>query len=300
MSLRLPRPLLLTAALLLSPVMSTASPAPAAYTVAAGDTLYQVAHTHGTDPGTLLRLNNLSSSTLNVGQVLRLPVNTAAAAPAPAPRPTTGMPPRPPGLPRVTPGPVRGPLAWSAPPQPTVASFIGYLPVVATAAFGDLLPIRTYIGGLAFSYQTYNNCGPSALSSVLGFYKADVGQDAIRRATRKDGGYMQTSAIAPELARFGLRTVTIRQGRLAQVKRLLSMGIPVIVLQWYDRPGHINHFRVVRGYDDQAGVVWVSDSMIGPVAYLSYEHFEALWNTQDRQMFPVYPNGFDARVRALL
>ena len=85
-----------------------------------------------------------------------------------------------------------------------------------------------------------------------------------------------------------------------QVKKLLALGIPVIVLQWFDRPGHINHFRVVRGYDDQAGVMWVSDSMVGPVSYLSYRDFDALWNTQGRQMFPVYPAGYDAQVKTFL
>ena len=204
------------------------------------------------------------------------------------------------GLPKLSAGPVRGPVAWNVKPSPTVASFIGFVPSITTTAFGNQLPIRTFLEGLSFEHQTYNNCGPSALASVLGFYKAHISQEAIRRTTRKGNAYMQVSAIAPELAKFGLNTLTIRGGRLDQVKRLLALGIPVIALQWYDRPGHIDHFRVVRGYDDQAGLVWVSDSMIGPVAYLSYKNFDALWNTQGRQMFPVYPKGFDNAVRALL
>ena len=290
-------------------LVSLAPASAAPYTVHSGDTLFSIARTYGTDAQTLLRLNTLGNPTLNVGQVLQVP-NVAAAAPRPA---ATLSPAAkaaaavastvsrmPAGLPSLSAGGVRGPVAWSVVPQPTVASFIGYLPSIATTAFGNMLPIRTYLQGLAFDHQTYNNCGPSALSSVLGFYRAQVGQDAIRRATRPGGGYMQVSAIAPELGRYGLKTITIRNGRLDQVKRLLSLGIPVIVLQWYDRPGHIDHFRVVRGYDDQAGLVWVSDSMVGPIAYLSYASFDALWNTQGRQMFPVYPRGFDGAVKALL
>ncbi|WP_407569529.1 LysM peptidoglycan-binding domain-containing protein [Deinococcus altitudinis] len=312
-SLTIRSALLTAATFLMSALLSLAPASAAQYTVRSGDTLFSIARTHGTDAQALLKLNTLGSPTLNVGQVLQVPYAAASkpaaalgsAAPAsPAARAAAAVASTvsrmPAGLPSLSAGGVRGPVAWSVTPQPTVASFIGYLPSIATTAFGNMLPIRTYLQGLAFDHQTYNNCGPSALSSVLGFYKAQVSQDAIRRATRPSGGYMQVSAIAPELGKYGLKTLTIRNGRLDQVKRLLSLGIPVIVLQWYDRPGHIDHFRVVRGYDDQAGLVWVSDSMIGPVAYLSYASFDALWNTQGRQMFPVYPKGFDGAVKALL
>ena len=195
---------------------------------------------------------------------------------------------------------VRGPVAWTVTPAATVASFIGWVPSIRPAAFGDSVPIRTFLKGLSFDFQTYNNCGPSALASVLGFYKVQISQDAIRRTTRQGSGYMRVSAIAPELSQYGLRTVTIRGGQLAQIKRMLALGIPVIVLQWYDRPGHIPHFRVVRGYDDAAGIVWVSDSMVGPVAYLRYSDFDALWNTQGRQMFPVYPASYQSQISALM
>ena len=309
------------ATLLISAILSGTPASAGQYTVRSGDTLFSIAKSYGTDAQGLLKLNTLNNPTLDVGQVLQVPDMQAASAPAPIQqmgiqKSTATQPPSaaakaaaavartvsvlPPGLPKLGAGGVRGPVAWSVAPQPTVVSFIGWLPTVTTASFGKALPVRTYLQGLAFDRQTYNNCGPSALSAVLGFYKAQVSQDAIRRTTRPDSGYMQVSAIAPELSRYDLRTLTIHNGRLDQVKRLLALGIPVLVLQWYDRPGHINHFRVVRGYDDAAGLVWVSDSMIGPVAYMSYKSFDGMWNTQGRQMFPVYPKGFETQVQSLL
>jgi LysM repeat protein len=293
-------------------VLASAPANAAQYTVRSGDTLFSIAKSYGIEASELLSLNTLNTPTLNVGQVLEVPEAQATSTPAVQAAPTSTHPgSRPVGraavavptlnsVPKLSTGRVRGPVAWKVTPEPTVASFIGFVPSITTTAFGNALPIRTYLDGLAFEHQTYNNCGPSALSSVLGFYKAQVSQDVIRRATRRGNAYMHVSAIAPELSKFGLKTITIKNGRLDQVKRLLALGIPVIVLQWYDRPGHIAHFRVVRGYDDQAGLVWVSDSMIGPVAYLNYASFDALWNTQGRQMFPVYPKGFDGQVKALL
>jgi hypothetical protein len=244
---------------------------------------------------------------LTLGQVIRLPAasrssQAAVVRPVSVSVPSGSPQSVPPSLhlPQPDLSEISGPVAWPTPPAATVASFIGWLPLSANSPIGDALPVRTYLQGLAFDRQTYNNCGPSALSSVLGFYRVKISQDAIRRTARPNGGYMQISAIAPELARFKLKTLAIRGGQLSQVKRLLALGIPVIVLQWYDRPGHIDHFRVVRGYDDQARVFWVSDSMVGPLTYLTYTSFDALWNTQGRQMFPVYPNGYDSLVRGLV
>ncbi|WP_420594553.1 LysM peptidoglycan-binding domain-containing protein [Deinococcus sp.] len=268
------------------------------YTVKPGDTLYQLARQVGVSPQALLTLNGLEDSTLRVGQTLKLP----AAAKAPSVVLPKIAPPKPaPNTPKVqTSRPVQGPQVWQAEPAATVASFVGWSPVINTASFGNVVPTRTYLRGLGFEFQTFNNCGPSALSAVLAFYNVHLGQSVIQRATRRGSDYMQVSAIAPELAKFGLKTRTLQNGQLSQIKKLLALGIPVIVLQWYDAPGHINHFRVVRGYDDQAGLMWVSDSMVGPVSYLSYRDFDALWNTQGRQLFPVYPAEYDAQVKTIL
>ncbi|GAA5514688.1 hypothetical protein Dcar01_03444 [Deinococcus carri] len=61
----------------------------ASYTVKSGDTLYKVALAHNLEPAELMRLNGLSSSTIEVGQKLNVGAAQAAPAPAaPAARPT--------------------------------------------------------------------------------------------------------------------------------------------------------------------------------------------------------------------
>ncbi|CAM4427368.1 LysM peptidoglycan-binding domain-containing protein [Deinococcus marmoris] len=284
-------------AVLLSLTGTAAGVASAAqtHTVRSGDTLSQVARNAGTSVAALLKLNGLTGTTLQPGQVIRL--GPASVSPV---QPVQKLPPLPAATPRPNSVRVSGPKKWATPPPATVTSFIGWALPGADSPFGNELPVRTYLPGLGFSMQTYNNCGPSALSAVLGFFKVNIGQNVIQRTARPNGGYMQISAIAPELRKFKLRTLAVRGGQLSQVKRLLALGIPVIVLQWYEYPGQVPHFRVVRGYDDQAGLVWVSDSMVGPLAYMSYHSFNALWNTQSRQMFPVYPEGYDKLVRRLV
>ena len=68
------RVLILTAAALLG-----SSALAATYTVKPGDTLYNIAQKANLDPAQLLRLNSLSSSTLQVGQKLNLGGNSSSA-----------------------------------------------------------------------------------------------------------------------------------------------------------------------------------------------------------------------------
>ena len=56
------------------------------YTVKAGDTLYRVARAHNIDAEELMKLNNLETTTIEVGQVLNVPgVTDKATTPAPSP-----------------------------------------------------------------------------------------------------------------------------------------------------------------------------------------------------------------------
>ncbi|WP_310584757.1 peptidoglycan endopeptidase [Deinococcus sp.] len=68
------RVLILTAAALLG-----SSALAATYTVKPGDTLYNIAQKANLDPAQLLQLNNLSSSTLQVGQKLNLGGNSSSS-----------------------------------------------------------------------------------------------------------------------------------------------------------------------------------------------------------------------------
>lgn len=271
------------------------------YTVQLGDTLYRIAKANGTTVEALMTRNRLDSTTVEVGDVLALPDLpglSLGAAPALPAQPT---------LPVVAPvlnaalpapkvaqtGPVRGPSTWKYTPPPVTHRGVGQAAVVRTASTGGgETPPVAFLGGLAYAHQTYNNCGPASISSVLGYYGYRVGQEELRRALRPNGGYMRTDVIAPAVRKYGLHADLRRNGKLADVKRLVGQGVPVIVLQWLDRVGGIPHFRVVRGYDDNAGLVWLSDPMVDEAAYLTYRDFDVLWNTQGRIYVPIYPEGY--------
>lgn len=69
----------------------TPSPTPTTttYTVKSGDTLLRIASSFGVSVSSIQQLNNLgSSTTIRVGQVLRIPSGTGSASPSPSPSPT--------------------------------------------------------------------------------------------------------------------------------------------------------------------------------------------------------------------
>lgn len=136
--------------------------------------------------------------------------------------------------------------------------------------------------------QTYNNCGPASIVSVLKYYGLQVGQAQVAQVLRPAGGYMQAGVIPPFVERYGLRATRFRNGSLEHIRQLTAAGIPVIVLQWMNRVGGIPHFRVVRGYDDRAGLMWLSDPIYGPNVYVKYADFEQLWTLAGQEFVPVY------------
>ncbi|ADV68247.1 peptidase C39 bacteriocin processing [Deinococcus maricopensis DSM 21211] len=161
-------------------------------------------------------------------------------------------------------------------------------------------PASAYLGGLTHVAQSYNNCGPAAIVSVLGYYGTRADQAAVARALRPQGGYMRADVIAPFVAQYGLRAARFRAGNAEHLRRLVAAGVPVIVLQWLDRVGGIPHFRVVRGYDDARGVFYLDDPLYGANVVVSYAEFARLWGVYGQEFIPVFPAGWEARVDALL
>ena len=181
----------------------------------------------------------------------------------------------------------------------------GFLKILACGALLGLgsaaaRPASAYLNGLTHVSQTYNNCGPAALVSVLGYYGVQADQAAVARVLRPSGGYMRADVIAPFVGQYGLRAERFRAGNAEHLRRLVAAGVPVIVLQWLDRVGGIPHFRVVRGYDDKQGVFYLDDPLFGANVYVKYADFSRLWGVYGQEFIPVYPKGWDGRVNALL
>ncbi len=161
-------------------------------------------------------------------------------------------------------------------------------------------PVSAYLAAVGHVAQTYNNCGPASIVSVLSYYGIRSSQAEVAQVLRPHGGYMLAGVIPPFVERYGLKATRFKNGSLENLRQLTAAGIPVIVLQWMNRPGGIPHFRVVRGYDDATGLMWLSDPIYGANVYVSYADFERLWTLAGQEFVPVYRPQQTAQVSRIL
>ncbi len=254
-----------TATLAPSPAPTAADTPPRTYIVQPGDTLSGIAAAQGVSLATLIQINALDDpDLLIVGQELRLPETKATPPPA------------------------------IAAPQS---------PAVGPAPVADFPP-AAWLGPVRHEYQRLNNCAPATAAMALSFYGEGVTQydlAPILKGGDQDKN-VSPSEIAAYLEQAGYGARVRVNGDLETLQRLIAHRIPVIVEQWLDRPGDelTGHYRLVTGYDRDAGVMLVADSYSGPNLRLSVVEFDRLWRAFHRLYIPVYRPEQAAQAAALI
>lgn len=150
--------------------------------------------------------------------------------------------------------------------------------------FGNL-PQAHVIPGRTHVFQTFNNCGPASLSMALSYYDVNVTQADLGRQLRpyqnSRGDNDDKSVTLEELARkaqeYGLVAYHRPSGSMETLRRFIAYDMPVITRTWTKVGEDIGHYRLVRGYDETAGVIIQDDSLQNKNLRFSYEEFNKLW-----------------------
>ncbi|GGR09920.1 C39 family peptidase [Deinococcus ruber] len=151
--------------------------------------------------------------------------------------------------------------------------------------------------GMPIIHQGYNQCGPASLQMVLAYWGLGMDQVVIGSLTKPSPrAYMSVQAIGGFASSIGLASTTVRGASLQMIRSLVAQGIPVIALSYYDTVGVVPHWRVVSGFDDRQGVVFVHDPLAGYIA-IRYQDFETLRVGLGNIIAAVYPQAFAARAR---
>lgn len=192
--------------------------------------------------------------------------------------------------------------------------FVTLLAVSLVAAFphaaraddaNAALPARADVGPMRHLWQTLNNCGPASVVMALSTFGIEADQEEARLALRgpdvRRG--MGPGPVDPWVNRlYGLRSVSRMNGTIDLMKHFVVNGFAPMVTQWMQDPtiSRIAHWRTVRGYDDDLGVFYVNDPMLGADVPLSYDWFNANWQPFSYRWMVMYRPADAGRVQQIV
>ena len=134
-------------------------------------------------------------------------------------------------------------------------------------------------------FQTFNNCGPAALSMALSYYGINVSQlvlgDELRPYQNPQGDNDDKSVTLEELGEkakdFDLIPYHRPNGNIDLIKLFLAYDIPVLARTLTKINEDIGHYRVVKGYNDETQQIIQDDSLQNKNLWFSYDDFSLLW-----------------------
>lgn len=144
-------------------------------------------------------------------------------------------------------------------------------------------------------FQTFNNCGPAALSMALSYYDINVSQaelgDSLRPYQVPGGENDDKSVTLTELAEkakdYDLIPFHRPDGNIEQIKLFITYNIPVITRTWLKENEDIGHYRVVKGYD-QTHLIQ-DDSLQGKNLKYTPSDFNKIWKKFNYEYLVLVP-----------
>ncbi len=151
------------------------------------------------------------------------------------------------------------------------------------------IPPQWYLPARHF-WQSLNNCGPTSVAMAASVFGLNVDPEAARRVLRPEPESigMDPVRVPGYVQSLGLVARPRVNGNPDTLRRLVAADVPVIVLQWLSLSQHIDHYRVVVGYDTTSRVFLINDSTYGAYIRVPEDEFLALWTPSGRQYIPVY------------
>jgi hypothetical protein len=186
------------------------------------------------------------------------------------------------------------------------ASLLGSFPQAARADdVSTTLPAKADVGPMRHLWQSLNNCGPASVVMALSTFGIEADQEEARLALRgpdvRRG--MGPGGVDPWVNQlYGLRSLSRMNGTIDLIKQFVANGFAPMVTQWMQDPtiSRIAHWRTVRGYDDDLGVFYVNDPMLGANVPLSYEWFNANWQPFSYRWMVLYQPTDASRVQQIV
>ncbi len=133
------------------------------------------------------------------------------------------------------------------------------------------------IEGVPRIKQMQNYCGPATMSSIFCYLGENITQEEIGKTIYDPvGGATHGADMLYYAKNKGYCAYSFNSG-IADAKRKLVSGTPLLVLQQNSNRDHSGHFRVLTGYDDAAEKFYVTDPYYDDITEMTYAQCEKLW-----------------------
>jgi len=170
------------------------------------------------------------------------------------------------------------------------------------------IPERSLIENDYHIFQSFNNCGPAALSMALSYYGIRASQAELGRTLRpyqipggdNDDKSVTLEELSEKANEYGLLPYHRPAGTTETIQRFLATGIPVITRTLLQEDDDIGHFRVIKGYDDQTNEFIQDDSLQGKNLRFSYDDYRALWKPYNYEYLVLVPKEKQAIAEKIL
>jgi tetratricopeptide (TPR) repeat protein len=163
---------------------------------------------------------------------------------------------------------------------------------------------KALLPGAKWIAQTFNNCGPATTSMVLQYFGYTVNQNETKAAlrTNSDDKNVFTYEMADYLrSQYNIESKLLYNGNIALLKKLVANGFYVVVEDWLHPNEDIGHVTIIRGFDDEKGVLIADDSYIGINITYPYEEFDQTqWKAFNREYLPVYRLGNEKLLKDII
>lgn len=146
------------------------------------------------------------------------------------------------------------------------------------------------------AFQTFNNCGPAALSMALYLYGISVSQEELGKALRpyqvisgdNDDKSVTLEEISEKSKEYGFTPYHRPMGNIGIIRQFIANDMPVITRTWTKPDEDVGHFRVIKGYDQSNNIIQ-DDSLQGKNLIYSSEEFNEIWKKFNYEYLVLVP-----------
>lgn len=157
-------------------------------------------------------------------------------------------------------------------------------------------------------FQSFNNCGPAALSMALSYYGINESQVTLGQALRpyqvpggdNDDKSVTLEELTEKSKEYGLVPFHRPAGSAEKIKQFLAAGFPVVTRTLLHSNEDIGHYRVIKGYDDTTQEFIQDDSMQGKNLRYAYADYLTLWKPYNYEYLVLVPKEKKATVQQIL